>query len=582
MTQQVARFFEAGSREHPQDWHMLQRVFTADLDPERLAARRAPAAARDASGTSARRGGWRAMRIGLVCPYTWDVPGGVQEHIRDLAEALIDLGHQVSVISPADEDEPRCPTTSCPPGARCRCPTTARWPGCRSASCPPAGCAAGSRRATSTSCTCTSPPRPACRCWPAGSPTARSWRPCTPRCRARGRCTPPSRSWQSALEKISGRIAVSEAARTTLVEHLGGDAVLIPNGVVGAPVREGRPAARLARRGRRARLPRPDGRAAQGPAGAAAGVRELGRGAARPAAADRRPGRRRGGRWTRCRPALRDRVVLLGQVSEEDKVRVLPLGRRVLRAQHRRRELRHRAGRGDGGRARRSWPATWTRSAGCCAAAGPASCSRTATRPTWPPRSGGCSTTRSGGPGCRRPPRPRCATTTGRWWPGTWCGSTRRWLAGAAGAGAGVAGGAMTLSDQPGHPRRGRDHRRLRVVAGRPARPAARPARGGPGRAGRRAGAAQLGRAGARVVRAARPGHRLLLAGAAHDARSARSRPGAGRERPDPGAAGGLRPAGVPRLADRHGGRRGAARPSWRAPRTRSSWPGSSTTTRSR
>ena len=42
------------------------------------------------------------MRIGLVCPYSWDVPGGVQEHIRDLAEALMDLGHEVSVISPAD------------------------------------------------------------------------------------------------------------------------------------------------------------------------------------------------------------------------------------------------------------------------------------------------------------------------------------------------------------------------------------------------------------------------------------------------------------------------------------------------
>jgi phosphatidylinositol dimannoside acyltransferase len=38
MTQQVARFFEAGIRAHPQDWHMLQRVFTADLDPDRLAA----------------------------------------------------------------------------------------------------------------------------------------------------------------------------------------------------------------------------------------------------------------------------------------------------------------------------------------------------------------------------------------------------------------------------------------------------------------------------------------------------------------------------------------------------------------
>jgi len=36
---------------------------------------------------------------------------------------------------------------------------------------------------------------------------------------------------RSALEKVSGRIAVSEAARTTLVHHLGGDAVLIPNGV---------------------------------------------------------------------------------------------------------------------------------------------------------------------------------------------------------------------------------------------------------------------------------------------------------------------------------------------------------------
>ena len=36
---------------------------------------------------------------------------------------------------------------------------------------------------------------------------------------------------QTALEKITGRIAVSEAARTTLVEHMGGDAVLIPNGV---------------------------------------------------------------------------------------------------------------------------------------------------------------------------------------------------------------------------------------------------------------------------------------------------------------------------------------------------------------
>jgi lauroyl/myristoyl acyltransferase len=35
MTQQVANVFEQAIREHPQDWHMLQRIFTADLDPEK-------------------------------------------------------------------------------------------------------------------------------------------------------------------------------------------------------------------------------------------------------------------------------------------------------------------------------------------------------------------------------------------------------------------------------------------------------------------------------------------------------------------------------------------------------------------
>jgi phosphatidylinositol dimannoside acyltransferase len=38
MMQEVARFFEQGIREHPEDWHMLQPVFVADLDPERQAA----------------------------------------------------------------------------------------------------------------------------------------------------------------------------------------------------------------------------------------------------------------------------------------------------------------------------------------------------------------------------------------------------------------------------------------------------------------------------------------------------------------------------------------------------------------
>jgi lauroyl/myristoyl acyltransferase len=52
MTQQLARDFEAGIAEYPQDWHMLQRVFTADLDLARLA--RAEAAA--AQGQEAAQG----------------------------------------------------------------------------------------------------------------------------------------------------------------------------------------------------------------------------------------------------------------------------------------------------------------------------------------------------------------------------------------------------------------------------------------------------------------------------------------------------------------------------------------------
>ncbi|MGI9005010.1 MAG: phosphatidylinositol mannoside acyltransferase [Streptosporangiaceae bacterium] len=56
MTQALATFFEDKIREHPADWHMLQKVFAADLDPERLAAARARMAARErAAGERAAR-----------------------------------------------------------------------------------------------------------------------------------------------------------------------------------------------------------------------------------------------------------------------------------------------------------------------------------------------------------------------------------------------------------------------------------------------------------------------------------------------------------------------------------------------
>jgi phosphatidylinositol dimannoside acyltransferase len=40
--QQLAAVFEQAIKEHPEDWHMLQRVFVADLDQERLSRRFRP------------------------------------------------------------------------------------------------------------------------------------------------------------------------------------------------------------------------------------------------------------------------------------------------------------------------------------------------------------------------------------------------------------------------------------------------------------------------------------------------------------------------------------------------------------
>ena len=41
------------------------------------------------------------MRIGMVCPYSFDVPGGVQSHVLQLAEVMRGRGHAVSVLAPS-------------------------------------------------------------------------------------------------------------------------------------------------------------------------------------------------------------------------------------------------------------------------------------------------------------------------------------------------------------------------------------------------------------------------------------------------------------------------------------------------
>ncbi|MEN3537079.1 glycosyltransferase family 4 protein [Microbispora sp. ZYX-F-249] len=180
------------------------------------------------------------MNVGIVCPYTWEVPGGVQAHIRDLAEALIEDGHKVSVIAPAADDAELPPYVT-PAGRAVPVPyngSVARLAfGFLSANRVRKWIREGGFDVLHVH----EPAVPSLgvlACWVARGPIVATFHASYERSRAMSVAAP---MLQSALEKITGRIAVSDAARKTLVEHLGGDAVLIPNGVTVRRYAEGEP-----------------------------------------------------------------------------------------------------------------------------------------------------------------------------------------------------------------------------------------------------------------------------------------------------------------------------------------------------
>jgi phosphatidyl-myo-inositol alpha-mannosyltransferase len=182
------------------------------------------------------------MRIGIACPYSWDVPGGVQSHIRDLAESLIEVGHEVSVISPADDDKPAAlPPYLVPAGRAVPVPyngSVARLSfGFLSAS----RVRRWIREGQFDLLHVHEPSVPSLSllaCWVATGPIVATVHTAMPRSRVLLATYPVLRT---AMEKLSGRIAVSEAARNTLVEHIGGDAVVIPNGVATKRFRKAEP-----------------------------------------------------------------------------------------------------------------------------------------------------------------------------------------------------------------------------------------------------------------------------------------------------------------------------------------------------
>ncbi|MEU8917563.1 glycosyltransferase family 4 protein [Streptomyces nigrescens] len=170
------------------------------------------------------------MKIGIVCPYAWDVPGGVQFHIRDLADHLIRLGHDVSVLAPADDETPLPPYVVAA-GRAVPVPYNGSVARLNFGFLSAARVRRWLQHGAFDVIHIHEPASPSLgllACWAAQGPIVATFHTSNPRSRAMIAAYP---ILQPALEKISARIAVSEYARRTLVEHLGGDAVVIPNGV---------------------------------------------------------------------------------------------------------------------------------------------------------------------------------------------------------------------------------------------------------------------------------------------------------------------------------------------------------------
>jgi phosphatidyl-myo-inositol alpha-mannosyltransferase len=262
------------------------------------------------------------VRIGIVCPYSFEVPGGVQNHVRDLAETLIGLGHEVSVLAPADDDLPLPPylvsagravpvkyngsvaRLSFGPISAAR---VRRW-------------LANGRFDVLHVHEPVTPSLSLLAVLNAQGPVVATFHTATIRSRTMAAA---QGVLQIVLERITGRIAVSALARKVQVEHLGGDAVEIPNGVAVARYASASP------------LPGWPGECGPGYGGT---IGFLGR-FSEPrkgfptllSAFDQLSRRRPGLRLLVAGPGdpdevpagLRERIVFLGMVSEEDKERML-------------------------------------------------------------------------------------------------------------------------------------------------------------------------------------------------------------------------------------------------------------------
>ena len=260
------------------------------------------------------------MRIGIVCPYSFDTPGGVQNHVKDLAETLIARGHDVSVLAPSEDGQ--LPSYAVSAGGAVPVPyngSVAR------VSFGPVVAARVRRWLKDGRFDVLHLHEPATpsisllALWAAECPIVATFHTSNVRSRA---MSASATILRPSMEKITARIAVSEYAREMLVNHIGGEPVVIPNGVYVDTYR--------------AAHPRPEWRGDQGTVAFVGRLDEPRKGFPLMAeafgrVAAERPGLQMlvvgGGDIERARARLpedvRDQVLFLGPASDEDKAAAL-------------------------------------------------------------------------------------------------------------------------------------------------------------------------------------------------------------------------------------------------------------------
>jgi phosphatidyl-myo-inositol alpha-mannosyltransferase len=175
-----------------------------------------------------------SLRVGIVCPYSFDVPGGVQNHVLGLARYLRYAGHRPCVLAPGELGR-ATEGLDVEDFASVGAAMPVRYNGsvARVNFGPLSAARVGRwlRQGKFDVLHIHEPITPSISLlalWTAEQPVVATFHAATPR----------SRSMQLAggvlrgvIEKIDASIAVSESARNVVVQHLGRDAVVIPNGI---------------------------------------------------------------------------------------------------------------------------------------------------------------------------------------------------------------------------------------------------------------------------------------------------------------------------------------------------------------